>query len=191
MSSIIDFISDNFSTIISIIVVIGFIQSFFSQKENKKKTESKTIPSDKDSGRKQKYHPSKAQVSQSKSTQRNIDAVYPIPSKKRSTDKSPRRNQRAQQLKSQKLTPSGNQVTSGDSFKTSIRKQSPYSAHQVQTELRDTRLEVEQTIETKTSFLGELNQEERHQRFREAIILKEIFDSPKAIKKMNKRKYIK
>lgn len=193
MSSIIDFISDNFSIIISIIVVISLIQSFFSQKEDedKQKTESQTSASEKDNSRKKKYRSKNTQTNQSRSTQRNIDTVYPIRSKKRSKDKSPRRNQRVQQLNSQRLMPSGTQMTYQDTFQSSIPKQQSLHSHQVQSDLQEQKLEVEQMLETKSSLLGELNQEQRRQRFREAIIMKEIIDSPKAIKKMNKIKYIR
>ena len=189
MSSILDFISDNFAAIISIVVITGFIRSSVNRKEDEKQTETESNHSKKDSSQKPRYQ--KTQTAQTKSNKRDIDAVYPVRNRKRNVKDSQKRKQKTQQLESPNLTLSGKQRPSQDSFKSSMQKQASASPHQVNTELQAASVEIEQLAEPKTSFLDELNQEERHQRFREAIIMKEIIDSPKAIKKMNKRKYIR
>lgn len=186
MSSIIEFISENIVAIISILVIARFIRAFVGQSRDKG-TRSKNVAADKDSRQKQKNQPRKAQADRPKSSPRNIDAVYPVRDKDRKRDQPQRRNQRNQKLKSQRLTPSSDQKSSRESFQASRT----LSSQRVQTELQRKPLEIEEVSETKTTLLGELNRKERQQRIREAIVMKEILDSPAAIRKANKRRYLK
>lgn len=187
MSSIIEFISENIVAIISILVIARFIRAFLSQSRNKEKTKSKNIAADRDSSQEQKGHPRKEQAARPKSSPRNIDAVYPVRDKDRKMDQPQRRNQRKQKLKSQRLTPSSDQKSSRESFQASRT----LSSQRVQTELQRKPLEIEEVSETKPTLLGDLHRKERQQRIREAIIMKEILDSPAAIRKVNKRRYLK
>lgn len=185
MASIIEFISENIVVIISILVIARFIGAFLNQNKDKEKTKPETVETDRDRSLKQKAQPRKAQAGPRKSSPRNIDAVYPVRVKNKKVDRPPRRNQRTQQLKSQRLTPSnGRRRSSKDSLQTS----SPSSFERSETNLQRKPLEIEEISETKSTLLGELNRKERQQRIREAIIMKEFLDPPAAIKKINKKR---